>query len=188
MLRFKNAARSGGTKDRTVLSISPVEEDGLFLERLLNEADPTARNYSKWSVIRHVQPEAAVTKMKRKQIPIVLCENDILRDSWRWVLVQLAQFADPPLLIVTSRLADERLWAEALNLGAWDVLAKPLNKEEVHRTLNSAWLHWLNRRRPAREGRQGHARCARPRQESSPLRPQPGRREEGTGMAAGMHG
>jgi hypothetical protein len=34
---------------------------------------------------------------------------------------------------VTSRLADERLWAEALNLGAWDVLAKPFDADEVIR-------------------------------------------------------
>jgi hypothetical protein len=33
---------------------------------------------------------------------------------------------DPPVLIVTSRLADEYLWAEALNPGAYDVLASRL--------------------------------------------------------------
>jgi DNA-binding response OmpR family regulator len=52
---------------------------------------------------------------------------------------------NPPLLIVTSRLADERLWAEALNLGAYDVLAKPFDKREVIRTVTAAWLHWANR-------------------------------------------
>jgi FixJ family two-component response regulator len=45
-------------------------------------------------------------------------------------------------LIVASRLADERLWAEALNLGAWDVLAKPFNHIEVIRSVKSAWQHW----------------------------------------------
>ena len=30
-----------------------------------------------------------------------------------------------PLVIVASHLADDQLWAEALNLGAHDVLAKP---------------------------------------------------------------
>jgi CheY-like chemotaxis protein len=38
---------------------------------------------------------------------------------------------DPPMLIVTSRLADDYLWAEALNLGAYDVLAKPFDASEV---------------------------------------------------------
>ena len=49
---------------------------------------------------------------------------------------------DPPLLIVTSRLADERLWAEALNLGAWDVLAKPFAAEETIRIVSVARQHW----------------------------------------------
>jgi len=43
---------------------------------------------------------------------------------------------------VSSRLADERLWAEALNMGAWDVLAKPFDKMEVIRSVQSAWRRW----------------------------------------------
>jgi DNA-binding response OmpR family regulator len=49
---------------------------------------------------------------------------------------------DPPLLIVTSRLADDRLWTEALNLGAYDVIAKPFDRKEVDRVLNLAWARW----------------------------------------------
>ena len=43
------------------------------------------------------------------------------------------------LMIVTSRLADERLWAEALNLGAYDVLAKPFDRTEAMRVVAAAW-------------------------------------------------
>ena len=46
---------------------------------------------------------------------------------------------------MTSRLADERLWAEALNLGAWDVLAKPFDTNEVIRTVSIAGQHWRDR-------------------------------------------
>jgi len=45
-------------------------------------------------------------------------------------------------LIVTSRLADECLWAEALNIGAYDVLAKPFDRNEVRRSESLACLHW----------------------------------------------
>jgi DNA-binding response OmpR family regulator len=55
----------------------------------------------------------------------------------------------PPLLIVASRTADEYLWAEALNLGAYDVLSKPYHPAEVIRVLSMAWLHWRNRHEPA---------------------------------------
>ncbi len=61
------------------------------------------------------------------------------------MLEYFSRLPDPPLLIVTSRLADEYLWAEALNLGAWDVLAKPFDREEVSRVLGFAWRHWQDR-------------------------------------------
>jgi FixJ family two-component response regulator len=53
--------------------------------------------------------------------------------------------ANAPSLIVTSRLADDRLWAEALNLGAYDVLAKPFERLELVRSVSSAWLHWYHK-------------------------------------------
>jgi len=36
---------------------------------------------------------------------------------------------------VVSRLADERLWAEALNPGAYDMLLTPFEAEEVFRVI-----------------------------------------------------
>jgi len=62
--------------------------------------------------------------------------------TWREMLAEAAQLLPPPFLIVTCRLADERLWAEALNVGAYDVLAKPFDAAEVIRVVSLAWLHW----------------------------------------------
>jgi len=58
--------------------------------------------------------------------------------------------------VVTSRLADETLWAEALNLGAFDVLAGSANQKEVFHTLSSAWRSWKERQQQGRAA----ARCA----------------------------
>ena len=44
-------------------------------------------------------------------------------------------------------MADERLWAEALSLGAYDVLVKPLDAAEATRILSLAWEHWKDRYR-----------------------------------------
>jgi DNA-binding response OmpR family regulator len=52
---------------------------------------------------------------------------------------------NPPDLIVASRLADEYLWAEVLNLGGYDVLAKPFNAEEVRRVVGLACEHHQER-------------------------------------------
>jgi len=45
-------------------------------------------------------------------------------------------------MIVTSDHAESSLWADVLNLGAYDVLAKPFDKSEVIRVISLAWLEW----------------------------------------------
>lgn len=51
--------------------------------------------------------------------------------TWKDVLREIQGTPNPPPLIVTDRLADEALWAEVLNLGGYDVLAKPFDEKEV---------------------------------------------------------
>ena len=82
-------------------------------------------------------------------VPIELCERESAAGSWKDVLESVGKFSEPPVLIVASRTADEYLWAEALNLGAYDVLSKPYYPAEVVRVLSMAWLQWMNRRAPA---------------------------------------
>jgi hypothetical protein len=47
---------------------------------------------------------------------------------------------------VSSRLADESLWAEVLNLGGYDLLQTPFEPSELFRVLHLAWLSWERER------------------------------------------
>jgi DNA-binding NtrC family response regulator len=85
---------------------------------------------------------AAKTALKQGRISIVLCEYDLSPGSWKDLLEFVEGLPAPPPVIVTSRVADEHMWAEVLNLGGYDVLAKPLSSEEVIRTITSAWSLW----------------------------------------------
>ena len=38
---------------------------------------------------------------------------------------------NPPRFVVSSRLADDHVWAEVLNLGGYDVLCTPFEAREV---------------------------------------------------------
>ncbi len=76
------------------------------------------------------------------QAAVVITEADLPDGSWRDLLESLDQFDVPPRLVVTSRTADETLWAEVLNMGGYDVLAQPLDRDEVIRVLDLAWLSW----------------------------------------------
>ena len=61
---------------------------------------------------------------------VVMCDERLADGNWRDVLSQLETLPASPPLIVTSRLADDRLWAEVLNLGAYDLLMEPFQAEE----------------------------------------------------------
>src|SRR5579863_320472 len=126
----------------SVLSVSPVDSDCVSLECIFGDSDWTKYTNSQWALVASSTIASAMTIMREKRTPIILCEADLRPGTWREMLQEIRQLPEPPLLIVTSRLADDRLWAEALNLGAYDVLAKPFDYKEVVRIVSLAWLHW----------------------------------------------
>jgi DNA-binding NtrC family response regulator len=132
-------------KNVCVLSVSPCEKDHSFLSKVLTHSKWALCPNSKWTLCTASALAPALTLLREGEVPIVLCERDLQPGTWKEMLAQLRLLPSPPLLIVSSRLADEHLWAEALNLGAYDVLAKPFDSREVVRILSLAWLHWKER-------------------------------------------
>ena len=124
-----------------VLSISPDEADHSFLHRIMDSA---------WTLIEARTLLSGLRALRENRVPIVLCECDLRPGTWRDILAQTPDLPHRPHLIVTSRLADEVLWAEALNLGAYDVLAKPFEVQEVQRVAAMAWQNWERENRTAR--------------------------------------
>lgn len=118
----------------TVLSVSPIRDDHDILERLLS-----CKN---WSIQRADSLASGVAKLRQNRAPVVISEQDLLPGTWREMWAEAARSPVPPTLIVTSRVANESLWAEALNIGAYDVLAKPFDAVEVTRVVSLAWLNW----------------------------------------------
>ena len=148
---MKKAARENGSANRvTVLAIGPADEHFANLSGLLRRSEETMCPGSTWLLKCSPTLESASPVLHSDRIPIVLCESGLPDGNWRNVLEEVAKLDRPSLVIVASRHADERLWAEALNLGAWDVLSKPYNCEEVIRVFTHAWLHWVSQPGSAR--------------------------------------
>jgi DNA-binding NtrC family response regulator len=122
----------------SVLSVSPMEEDHALLEDFLNHSETDSR----WTLYTAKTVMSTVSFLRKNPIPVVVCERDLSPGTWRELLEQFASLPEAPYLIVTSLFADDRLWAEALNLGAYDVLAKPFDKEEVVRIVSYACMRW----------------------------------------------
>ncbi|MGJ5818835.1 hypothetical protein [Paludibaculum fermentans] len=119
-------------------------------------ADPRWRllTDSEWTLYSSRSIPSATAILEQHHIPIVLSESNLGPHPWRAMLDALEQFPEPPLLILVSRLDDERLWSEALSLGVYDLLAKPFAANEVMRIMSLAWLHWQELRGAVTTGNQ----------------------------------
>jgi DNA-binding NtrC family response regulator len=117
----------------TILSVSPHEEDHASLQGLFG--------HSSWRVLS--APNLMTGRdLLQRGVSVVVCERDLEEGNWIDLLRHVQVMVQPPTMIVTSRLADDRLWAEALNLGVYDVLAKPFDRTELLRSVRLAWEHW----------------------------------------------
>jgi len=125
-----------------VLSISPMDDDHFFLQTILNRVQSTLHRSRTFTVNSCATLASGLAALRQHQFEVVVCERDLSPGSWKDVLEQVTILPDPPSLIVTSRLADARLWAEVLNLGAFDVLAKPFDSTEAVRVVGAAWRAW----------------------------------------------
>jgi len=103
-----------------------------------------------WEIARARTRAEARAVLESTPIALVIAESELPEGGWREMLDDLRFSADPPVLVVTARLADESLWAEVLNMGGFDVLAKPLDGEEVGRVVGAALRHFDNERQGQR--------------------------------------
>ena len=124
----------------SALLAGAYEEDRLLVRDVFRK--------SGWRLFEAAVRRRATECLKRHTVHVVIVKSDM--PDWRWqeALNHLRCLAHPPLLIVTSRTADEYLWAEVLNIGGWDVLSQPFERDEVVRVVASARRHFD--RQPAR--------------------------------------
>jgi DNA-binding NtrC family response regulator len=82
----------------------------------------------------------ALAMLAAESVAVVIVDGDAKAPSWRELLAQLSrpETGPAPRFIVLSRLADSRMWAEVLNLGAYDLLPRPLAADELAWVVRSA--------------------------------------------------
>jgi two-component system response regulator PilR (NtrC family) len=87
----------------------------------------------------HVESvERARAKLRQDDFDVILTEAALPDGSWADVLLLARTCGSNVEVIVTDPHADARFWAEALNLGAYDMLAQPFYEPEVRRILANA--------------------------------------------------
>jgi len=89
--------------------------------------------------------QQARAKLLQDEFQVILTEAALPDANWLDVLHLVRECPHEVQVIVTSAHADAALWAEALNLGVYDVLAQPFYETEVRRILSNACSrqhHW----------------------------------------------
>lgn len=129
----------------TILSLSAVDSDHAVLAQTFHDSSLTLYPNCRLALEPSPTLESTIATLRSHRIPIVVCDRDDQPDAWRELLEVTRDLPAPPCLIVTSRNADDRLWAELLHHGVFDLIAKPFDTSEVVRIVHSAWIHWQNR-------------------------------------------
>jgi hypothetical protein len=65
--------------------------------------------------------------LNHSEFPVVLCQRDLPDGAWTERLEAAGDLPEAPYLIVWSRHGGSPLWAAALHLGGYNVLATPLS-------------------------------------------------------------
>ena len=125
----------------------PVQAGGIQVRLLAVTGDQEARKALSrilkslhWQVLAATSYAEADAILASQRIPIVVCDHELPDGNWRSLLQRSSHYREQPTLIVTSRLADDHLWAEVLNLGGYDVLSQPFDEHEVRRVITGAWV------------------------------------------------
>ena len=121
-----------------VLIVGSVPEDRAALVRILEFED--------WRVQEAAGCAQALSLLEQTRFPVLICHQEVAGGDWQDLLSACQLLPAPPQFIVFSRIADCLLWAEALNLGAWDVLGAPPVAEEVLRVVGLATHKWWRRK------------------------------------------
>jgi DNA-binding NtrC family response regulator len=113
-----------------ILCISGCPEDARTLSQMLHSLPVTLE--------RAETVQQARTRLFQRRYDAVVTESNLPDGDWRDVLHVLRESPYETQLVVTDPHADARLWSEALNMGAYDLVAQPFYEPEVRRILCNA--------------------------------------------------
>ena len=91
-----------------------------------------------WDVLWTPSVEEAVAALRQRPIPLVICDEEA-PGGWRSIIERIASLPGSTCVLLASRFCDEALRREANRHYAYDVIAKPLNWEQVTDLALFAW-------------------------------------------------
>jgi two-component system, NtrC family, response regulator PilR len=123
-----------------ILFISGRQDDARELSQIVEDLP---------LMLHHVDTlRQARFRLGRHDYQLVLTEAKLADGNWLDVMHLVRDDPREIAVIVTDPQADARFWSEALNLGAYDLLAQPFYPPEVRRILSNACTRFVGERYP----------------------------------------
>jgi DNA-binding response OmpR family regulator len=95
-----------------------------------------------WRLLAARDCREAWRDLHRDKVDVVVVEAEFPDGiAWRDLIREIAEMHGCQAVVVASRLADDNLWAEVLNLGGYDLLVKPFDRDELVRVIAMAARH-----------------------------------------------
>jgi len=138
-----DARTSQPPESTLLLAVSPHKEDLAFLTQTFRETH--------WRLCEAHTYREALTILCHDRMPAVICRSCLPDGTWKDVLSQTAVLPDPPRLLVACKEPRDQLWAEVINLGGYDVLTVPFDRNELIWAVGRAWQNWEYDTRRAHE-------------------------------------
>jgi DNA-binding NtrC family response regulator len=113
-----------------ILLISGRYEDARQISQMVRSL-PLAVEYV--DTLHHAR-----AKLRQDEFEVILTEAKLPDGNWLDVLHLVRSSPQELVVIITDPQADARLWSEALNQGAYDLIAQPFYEPEVRRILHNA--------------------------------------------------
>ena len=103
----------------------------------------TLRNHlrgSAWSIIPAHDVPSALALVLALPDAVVICSDNLRDGTWHDVFDHVKSLSSPPAFILATAANDSSIWAEAVNVGAYDVVARPFELEEILHVVKTAHL------------------------------------------------
>jgi DNA-binding response OmpR family regulator len=120
-----------GQESINVVGLLPTQEDRSSLS--------DAFHHCTWRLELRERLADSRLLLNSLQMGVVITACNLPDANWKDVLRETERKPANLPLIVACRLADDRLWAEVLNLGGYDVLQTPFDRTELFRSVSLAW-------------------------------------------------
>jgi two-component system response regulator PilR (NtrC family) len=123
----------------TVLSVSPSRRDHEYLASIVGQ--------SVWRLLCVSSCAEAWRLLHQTPVSVIITERSFPGGlGWKDLLDEVSAMQVAPPVVVTTRAVDDALWTEVLEAGAFDLLTKPLDPDEVRRVISLSWRSARDRR------------------------------------------